>query len=133
MISPIRRSHIDIDFTDMILRGARHVQYVFDHAVYVRWGASLLMPSTFPRKGRGVGPGGSGGLPGCAGPLSFRAQGMVNSTAASPSRTTIMVQVGRSEPREMGSEQEAVHFWLGTLPSPKDKPRYDDVIAQDLV
>ena len=89
----------------MVFRGAEHVPYVFDHAVYVRWGASLFMPSTFPRKGRGVGPGGSGGLPWRAGdhdPRSLRAHTMASSTAASPSKAMIMVQAARSEPRENG-------------------------------
>ena len=75
-----------------------------------------VMPSKFPRKGRGVGPGGRGGLHWCAGvsdrgPRNFRAYAMASSTAASP-RATIMVQAGRSEP---SSEQEAVHFWYSPV------------------
>ena len=104
-MSPVRRSHVNVDITNVIFSRVKHVPYVFDHAVYVRWGASLFMPSTFPRKGRGVGPGGSGGLPGCAGDrdrLSFRAPATASSTTASPSKAMIIMWVRQSEPRKIG-------------------------------
>ena len=37
-----------------------HLPYVFDHAVFVRWGAPMSAPGIFPRKGIGIGPGGRG-------------------------------------------------------------------------
>ena len=37
-----------------------HLPYVFDHAVYVRWGAPMSAPGIFPGKGIGIGPGGRG-------------------------------------------------------------------------
>ena len=58
--------------------------YIFDHAVYVTCGGSLFMPSTFPRKGLGVGPGGRGSLPEDDSDrvfLNLRAPSMVSSTA----------------------------------------------------
>jgi hypothetical protein len=101
----------------MSCSGARYIKrdipYIFDYAVYVRWGAFLFTPSTFPTKGRGVGPGGSGGLLVRAGErdglgLSFRAPWMVSSTTTSARRATIIV-----EPKENVRRYSKllVQFW----------------------
>ena len=78
--------------------------YIFDHAVYVRCGASLFTPSTFPRNGIGVGPGGVDRLDvrirDCPS-LSFRVPLMASSIAASARRVAIM-EVWWSEPSKNG-------------------------------
>ena len=95
--------------------------YIFAHAVYVRCGASLFTPSTFPRKGIGVGPGGRGSLPedGTSARvfLSLRAPSMVSSTATTIAKKVCTIMEWQvSKPRKnqkLRNHNVTVGVWEG--------------------